>query len=101
LSYGNEKSIAGEICNPDLLQISLIESLISINIMYASKKAVNKGYTSMKYCIYAEQISAGMKSQLLIKNADGTLTLTRCCAVCGLGGNPYCDGGFEYYNGKK
>ena len=34
-------------------------------------------------------------------NADGTLTLTRCCQVGGLGGNPYRDGSFEYYIGEK
>ncbi len=32
---------------------------------------------------------------------DGTLTLTRCCQVGGLGGNPYRDGSFEYYVGEK
>ena len=35
------------------------------------------------------------------KNADGTLTLTRCCAVGGLGGHPYRDGSFEYYIGER
>lgn len=35
------------------------------------------------------------------ENSDGTLTLTRCCQVGGLGGNPYRDGSFEYYIGEK
>ena len=38
---------------------------------------------------------------LLRENPDGTLTLTRCCQVGGLGGTPYRDGSFEYYIGEK
>ena len=38
---------------------------------------------------------------MLRENPDGTLTLTRCCQVGGLGGTPYRDGSFEYYIGEK
>ena len=69
--------------------------------MYAYAKAVNKKYIKTKYRIYAEKAFDGIKKQLLVKNADGTLTLSRCCAVGGLGGNPYRDGSFEYYIGEK
>jgi unsaturated rhamnogalacturonyl hydrolase len=34
---------------------------------------------------------------LIKHNSDGTISLTHCCAVAGLGGNPYRDGSYEYY----
>ena len=77
------------------------EASVTTQCMYAYAKAVNKGYISKKYRVYAEKAFAGIKKHLLIKNADGTLTLTRCCAVGGLGGTPYRDGSFEYYIGEK
>ena len=39
----------------------------------------------------------GLKAHKIIRNEDGTLSLTDCCAVAGLGGNPYRDGTYEYY----
>ena len=42
-----------------------------------------------------------LKKNLLKELPDGTLSLTRCCQVGGLGGNPYRDGSFEYYIGEK
>jgi unsaturated rhamnogalacturonyl hydrolase len=32
---------------------------------------------------------------------DGTMNLTQCCAVAGLGGNPYRDGSYEYYINER
>lgn len=69
--------------------------------MYAYAKAVNKGYIDKKYRAVAEKAFKGVNDKLMRENADGTLTLTRCCQVGGLGGNPYRDGSFEYYIGEK
>ena len=33
----------------------------------------------------------------MVENEDGTVSLTRCCAVAGLGGNPYRSGEYDYY----
>lgn len=49
----------------------------------------------------AEKAFNGLKKTLLRENPDGTLTLTRCCQVGGLGGTPYRDGSFEYYISEK
>ena len=49
----------------------------------------------------AEKALQGLKDKLLVEKQDGTLTLTRCCQVGGLGGHPYRDGSFEYYIGEK
>jgi len=62
---------------------------------------VNKGYIDEKYRAVAEKAFNGLKSKLMVERQDGTLTLTRCCQVGGLGGHPYRDGSFEYYIGEK
>lgn len=77
------------------------EASVTTQCMYAYAKAVNKGYIDMAYKTIAEKAFEGLKAKLIIKNEDGTLTLTRCCQVGGLGGDPYRDGSFEYYINEK
>ncbi len=77
------------------------EASVTTQCMYAYAKAINKGYIDKKYREVAEKAFNGIKNKLLKENPDGTLTLTRCCQVGGLGGNPYRDGSFEYYIGEK
>ena len=77
------------------------EASVTSQCMYAYAKAVNKGYLDRKYRKVAVKAFKGLEKHLLVENEDGTLTLTRCCQVGGLGGNPYRDGSFEYYIGEK
>ncbi len=77
------------------------EASVTSQFMYAYAKAVNKGYLDKKYRKYALDAFEGLRKTLLVENPDGTLTLTRCCQVGGLGGNPYRDGSYEYYIGEK
>lgn len=77
------------------------EASVTTQFMYAYAKAVNKGYIDEKYRAVAEKAFNGLKSKLIVECQDGTLTLTRCCQVGGLGGHPYRDGSFEYYIGEK
>lgn len=77
------------------------EASVTTQCMYAYAKAANKGYIKPSYRKYALKAYNGINKKLLIKNADNSLTLTRCCAVGGLGGNPYRDGSFEYYISEK
>ena len=77
------------------------EASVTTQFMYAYAKAVNKGYIDPKYRAVAEKAFKGLKSKLMVERQDGTLTLTRCCQVGGLGGHPYRDGSFEYYIGEK
>ena len=78
-----------------------LEASVSSMFMYAYAKAVNRGYIEAKYRAVAEKAYDGLMNTLMVKNADGTLTLTKCCAVSGLGGTPYRDGSFEYYVGER
>ena len=77
------------------------EASVTAQCMYAYAKAVNRGYIDVSYRAVAEKALRGLREKLLLYNEDGTLTLTRCCQVGGLGGNPYRDGSFEYYIGEK
>ena len=78
-----------------------LEASVSSMFMYSYAKAVNKGYIDEKYRAVAEKAYDGLMKTLIVKNADGTLTLTKCCAVAGLGGHPYRDGSFEYYVNER
>ena len=69
--------------------------------MYGYAKAVKKGYLDKKYLEVAEEAYDGLMKHLIVENADGTLTLTQCCAVSGLGGSPYRDGSVEYYVNER
>lgn len=77
------------------------EASVSSMFMYSYAKAVNKGYIDKKYMKVAEKTYDGLMKDLIVKNQDGTLTLTKCCAVGGLGGTPYRDGSFEYYINER
>lgn len=73
------------------------EASVSSMFMYAYAKAVKKGYIDASYLSIAEKTYNGLMSDLIVRNNDGTLTLTKCCAVGGLGGKPYRDGSYDYY----
>ena len=77
------------------------EASASSMFMYAIAKAVNKGYLAPKYKVIALKAFDGITTKLIKIDADGTLSLTHCCAVAGLGGNPYRDGSYEYYIHEK
>lgn len=77
------------------------EASVTSMFMYAYAKAVNKKYIPADYRAVAEKAFKGLTNKLIVENPDKTLTLTRCCAVGGLGGKPYRDGSFEYYIGER
>lgn len=78
-----------------------LEASVSTMFLYAYAKAVNKGYIEASYKQVAESIYDGLMEHRIVKNDDGTLTLTLCCAVGGLGGQPYRDGSFGYYVNER
>ncbi|MDR1414638.1 MAG: glycoside hydrolase family 88 protein [Odoribacteraceae bacterium] len=77
------------------------EASVSSMFMYAIAKAVNRKYVDEKYRAVAEKAFAGITRRLIRVEADGRLSLTRCCAVSGLGGSPYRDGSFDYYVNER
>lgn len=74
-----------------------LESSVSSMMMYFYAKAANKGYLPASYKEVANRVLDGLIEHRIVENGDGTISLTQCCAVSGLGGNPYRDGSFDYY----
>jgi len=78
-----------------------LEASVSSMFMYSIAKAVNKRYIDSKYIDRAERAYRGLMNELIVEEPGGILSLTRCCAVAGLGGNPYRDGSYEYYINER
>lgn len=76
-----------------------LESTCSTMFVYSFAKAYRKGYVGTKFLKAAKIGYNGILKQFIKENIDGTISITRCCAVAGLGGkNPKDrDGSFEYY----
>lgn len=73
------------------------ESTGTVMYMYSIAKAVNRGYIDKKYNKIATDTYEGVMRNFIKNEKDGTVSITNCCMVAGLGGNPYRDGSFEYY----
>lgn len=67
---------------------------------YAFAKGVRKGYLPEKYLEVAKKSYQALLNELITVEENGVVNLNQCCAVAGLGGNPYRDGSFEYYIGE-
>lgn len=74
-----------------------LESTCSAMYCYAMAKGVRIGVLDENYKKEAQQVLEGLKAHKIVTNEDGTLSLIDCCAVAGLGGNPFRDGTYEYY----
>lgn len=78
-----------------------IEASGSCMYTYAMAKAANKGYIDAKYKTIANQKFDAIIKHLITNDADGNLVLKNVCGGCGLGGNPYRDGSYNYYITEK
>ncbi|WP_235831002.1 glycoside hydrolase family 88/105 protein [Flavobacterium ustbae] len=79
-----------------------LEASGSAMFSYAFAKGANKGYLPAKFKKAANKAFDGLTTVLIKKvDADGGITLTNCCQVAGLGGNPYRDGSYEYYVNER
>ena len=74
-----------------------LEATASSMFTYALLKAARKGYIETDYKDVAVKAYNGILQNFIQVNGDGTISLTKCCSVAGLGGNPYRDGSYEYY----
>lgn len=78
-----------------------LEATCSSMFFYALLKGFHKGYFDDAYKEAALKAYKGLQDNLIKENPDGTLSITKCCAVAGLGGKGNRDGSFEYYIGEK
>ncbi|MDR1652668.1 MAG: glycoside hydrolase family 88 protein [Prevotellaceae bacterium] len=77
-----------------------IEASGSIMFIYTWAKAAQKGYIDKSYLEKADHAYKQFIKTFVVEEADGSLSVTRCCAVAGLGGDPYRDGSYQYYIGE-
>lgn len=74
-----------------------LEATASSMFSYALLKGIRKGYLGKEYKPVAVKGYNGVLVNFIKDNGNGTISLTKCCSVAGLGGNPYRDGSFKYY----
>lgn len=77
-----------------------IESTCSAMFTYVYLKAADKGYAP-QYKTYARKLYRKLVKTFIREEADGTITLTECCAVAGLGGKENRRGDYDYYINEK
>lgn len=77
-----------------------LESTASCMFTYAMIKGVNEGYLDERYRAIAKSSYDGILQTFIKVDDNGEVHLTKCCAVAGLGGDPYRDGSYEYYIGE-
>ncbi|MCM1151964.1 MAG: glycoside hydrolase family 88 protein [Alistipes senegalensis] len=74
-----------------------LESTGSIMFVYAMLKGVRLGYLPAELKPEAMRLYERFVERFVRENEDGTISITDCCAVAGLGGRDMRDGSFEYY----
>ncbi len=78
-----------------------IEGSGSAMFAYVFARAAKAGYLDKKYLEIAGKAFDNIVKELITVDADGNLTMHNIVGGCGLGGNPYRDGSYEYYINEK
>ncbi|GLB53424.1 family 88 glycosyl hydrolase [Neptunitalea chrysea] len=78
-----------------------LEATGSCMFAYTFAKGVQKGYLPQQYMKVAQKAYSGILKNFVTVEDNGVVNLNKCCAVAGLGGNPYRDASFEYYVNEK
>jgi unsaturated rhamnogalacturonyl hydrolase len=78
-----------------------IEGSGSAMFAYVFARAAHKGYLDSKYLGIADKAFESIIKELITIDDKGFLTMHNICGGCGLGGNPYRDGSYEYYINEK
>jgi len=78
-----------------------LEGSGSAMFIYVFAKGARLGYLDKKYRAVAESSFDGFIRNLVTVGSNDMITIHNICGGCGLGGNPYRDGTFEYYTNEK
>lgn len=78
-----------------------LESTCSAMYCYGMVKGARLCVLPNEYKHEAELVFDGLLNNKIVEKEDGTISLIDCCAVAGLGGNPYRDGTYDYYIHEK
>jgi unsaturated rhamnogalacturonyl hydrolase len=74
-----------------------LESTGSIMFIYFWAKGAQKGYLDASYLEKSQTAYDQFVQKFIVTNPDGTISVTDCCSVAGLGGKDNRDGSFQYY----
>ncbi len=78
-----------------------LEASGSAMYVYAFAKGARMGYLDKKYIQIANSAFTSILKNFIIQDKDGYLDMVNICGSCGLGGNPYRDGSYDYYIHEK
>jgi unsaturated rhamnogalacturonyl hydrolase len=78
-----------------------VEGSGSAMFAYVFARAAHKGYLDKAYLEIAEKAFDNIVKELITIDEKGNLTMHNIVGGCGLGGNPYRDGSYEYYVNEK
>lgn len=74
-----------------------LESSCSAMFVYSLFKAVRKGYIPSSYFAVARKGYEGILNEFIKVDENGLVSITKACAVAGLGGKNYRMGDYDYY----
>lgn len=74
-----------------------LESSCSAMFVYLLFKAVRKGYIPSSYFAVARKGYEGILNEFIKVDDNGLVSITKACAVAGLGGKNYRMGDYDYY----
>lgn len=78
-----------------------LEGSGSAMYIYVFAKGARLGYLDKKYRQVAQDAFDCFIKELVTVDNKGMVTIHNICGGCGLGGNPYRDGSYEYYVNEK
>jgi unsaturated rhamnogalacturonyl hydrolase len=78
-----------------------LEGSGSAMYIYVFAKGARLGYLDKKYRDIASKAFDDFLKELVTVDEKGLVTIHNICGGCGLGGNPYRDGSYEYYINEK
>jgi unsaturated rhamnogalacturonyl hydrolase len=90
-----------QVLNYDDREGNYLEGSGSAMYIYVFAKGARLGYLDKKYRKIARSAFDGYLKELVTVDNKGMVTIHNICGGCGLGGNPYRDGTYEYYINEK
>ena len=78
-----------------------LEASGSAMFIYAFAKAAKKGYLPKKYLKIANASFDNLTERLVVTDENHNPVLIQTCGACGLGGDPYREGDYNYYISEK
>ncbi len=96
-----ESGIWFQVLNHGGREGNYLEGSGSAMYTYVFAKGARLGYLDKKYMDIANSAFDGIIKNLITVDEKGLVTMHDICGGCGLGGNPYRDGSYEYYVNEK